>query len=129
MTNSNTVKINFKGGIINPSEFYNILIVARKAGLLYVRFGLRQQLYFDVDISELEFVSAELTTLGISYEINEEQYPNIISSFPAEEIFINNTWLDENLYKVILDSFYYSHHLKINISDANQSFTPLYWQY
>ncbi|MGB3007941.1 MAG: rubredoxin [Chitinophagaceae bacterium] len=125
MTNSNTFKINFKGGHIPPAELYNILLVARKAGLLYVRFGLRQQLYFDVDISELDFVSVELEKLGIRFEINEEQYPNIISSFPAKDIFIDNTWLKESLYKEILDTFSALHHLKINISDANQSFTPL----
>lgn len=125
MKNNNTIKINFKGGIIDPGILYNILIVARKAGLLYVRFGLRQQLYFDVDIEEVEMVSAELEALGISFEINEEKYPNIVSSFPAEDIFIINTWISENLYKEILSTFNYAHQLKINISDANQSFTPL----
>ncbi len=125
MKNNNTIKVNFKGGIIDPGILYNILVVARKAGLLYVRFGLRQQLYFDVDIEEVEMVSAELEALGISYEINEEKYPNIVSSFPAEDIFIINTWISENLYKEILSTFNYAHRLKINISDANQSFTPL----
>jgi len=125
MKNSNTLKVNFKGGIIQPAELYSILSVARKAGLLYVRFGLRQQLYFDVDIEEIDLVSSELEALGVNFEINQEQYPNIISSFPAEEIFIINTWLHESQYREILNSFTYPHHLKINISDADQSFTPL----
>jgi hypothetical protein len=64
--------------------------------------------------------------LGISYELNKEEFPNIVSSYPAEEIFIINTWLDENMYKEIFESFGYPPRLKINISDVNQSFTPLF---
>ena len=94
MKNVNTIKVNFKGGIISPGELYNILLAAAKSGLLYVRFGLRQQLLFDVAIEELQNISNELETLGISYEVNKEEFPNIVSSYPAEEIFIINTWLN-----------------------------------
>ena len=125
MKNVNTIKINFKGGIISPKELYNILLAVGKSGLLYVRFGLRQQLLFDVEIEELDNIAAELDKLGISFELNKEEFPNIISSYPAEEIFIINTWLSENIYKEIFDSFSYTPRLKINISDTNQSFTPL----
>lgn len=125
MKNSNTIKVNFKGGIIDPAELYSILLIARKAKLLYVRFGLRQQLLLDVDIEEVDMVSAELEQLGIAFEINQEQYPNIISSFPAADVFITDSWLTEQLYKDVFASFNYAPNLKINISEANQSFTPL----
>jgi len=125
MKNTNTIKVNFKGGIIPHNELYNILLAAGKSGLLYVRFGLRQQLFCDVEIEELDNLTAELDKLGTTYEINKEDFPNIISSCPAEEVFIINTWLTENLYKEIFESFSYTPRLKINISDANQSFTPL----
>ncbi len=125
MKNINTIKINFKGGIISPNELYNILLAVGKSGLLYVRFGLRQQLLFDVEIEELDNIAAELNKLDIPFELNKEEFPNIISSYPAEEIFIINTWLSENIYKEIFDSFSYTPRLKINISDTNQSFTPL----
>lgn len=124
MKDFNTVKINFKGGIINPNDLYNILLAALKFGVHYVRFGLRQQLLFDVEIEETDNMSAEFEALGISFEINKESFPNIISSYPAEEIFIN-TWLNETVYKEIFESISYTHTLKINISDSNQSFTPL----
>ena len=91
MKNVNTVKINFKGGIISPGDLYNILIAATRSGLLYVRFGLRQQLLLDVSIEEIKNITSELETLGISYEINKEEFPNIVSSYPAEEVFITNT--------------------------------------
>lgn len=125
MKNINTIKVNFKGGIISPGDLYNILVAAGKSGLLYVRFGLRQQLLFDVAIEELNNITSELNMLGTNYEINKEEFPNIISSYPAEEVFINNTWLSEGVYKDIFDLIDYQPRLKINISDSNQSFTPL----
>ena len=123
--NTNTIKVNFKGGIISPEILYNILIAVSKFDILYVRFGLRQQLLFDVAIEELSGLIDELDMLGIVYEINKEEHPNILSSYPAEEIFIIDTWLSEEVYKNIFQSIDYSPRLKINISDANQSFTPL----
>jgi len=125
MKNINTVKVNFKGGIISPGELYNILIAAAKSGLLYVRFGLRQQLLLDVAIVEMKNITTDLDMLGINYEINRDEFPNIVSSYPAEEVFITNTWLSEGVYKDIFDLVDYQPHLKINISDNNQSFTPL----
>ncbi|MEO8569558.1 MAG: rubredoxin [Ginsengibacter sp.] len=126
MKNINTIKVNFKGGIIPHIGLYNILLAAGKSGLLYVRFGLRQQLLLDIEIIEvLDNVTAELDMLGISYEINKEDFPNIISSYPAEEVFIINTWLDANVYHEIFEAINYRPRLKINISDTNQSFTPL----
>ena len=125
MKNINTIKVNFKGGIISHNDLYNILLAAGKSGLLYVRFGLRQQLLLDIEIEELDNLTAELDMLGISYELNKEEFPNIISSYPAEEVFIINTWLDANVYHEIFESFVYAPRLKINISDANQSFTPM----
>ena len=125
MKNVKTIKINFRGGIISPGDLYKILGVAAKSGLLYVRFGLRQQLLFDVGIEDLKNITAELEGLGINYEINKEEFPNIVSSYPAEEVFITNTWLSEGVYKDIFDFIDYQPRLKINISDSNQSFTPL----
>src|SRR5919199_1930609 len=119
MKNINTIKVNFKGGIIPPADLYNILVAAGKSGLLYVRFGLRQQLLFDVGIEKLDNLTAELEKLEVRFELGNDEYPNIVSSYPAEEIFIKNTWLTENIYKEIFQSFSYKPHLKINISDSN----------
>lgn len=120
-----TIKINFKGGIISPGDLYNILIAARKAGVLAVRFGLRQQLLFDVAAEEIKSITAELNSLGFAFETDRDEYPNIVSSYPAEEIFITNTWLGEGVYKDIFDLVDYQPRLKINVSDSNQSFTPM----
>lgn len=125
MKHSYTIKINFRGGIFSPGDLYNILVAAGKVGITAVRFGLRQQLLMDVAIADYETLSEELELLNVPFEKDEDVFPNIVSSYPAEEVFINNTWLSEGVYKDIFDLIDYQPKLKINISDSNQSFTPL----
>jgi len=120
-----TIKINFLGGIISPGELYNILVAAGRAGVYYVSFGLRQQLLIDVPSETVRIFTEELEKLVVCYELDADNFPNIVSSYPAEEAFINNTWLSEGVYKDIFDGMDYRPRLKINISDSNQSFTPM----
>ena len=125
MRSSHTIKINFKGGIISPGDLYNILVAAGNSDVTHIRFGLRQQLLFDVTTEELKNITNELNLLAFSFEINNDDHPNIISSYPAAEIFITHTWLSEGVYKDIFDLMDYQPRLKINVSDSNQSFTPM----
>ena len=120
-----TIKINFLGGIISPGELYNILVAVQKAKIGTVSFGLRQQLLIHVHSDGVEILTRELQMLGIFFEVDKDAYPNIISSYPAEEVFITNTWLSEGVYKDIFDLMDFQPKLKINISDSNQSFTPI----
>ena len=120
-----TIIINFPGGIISPGNLYNILVAAGKARIQYVRFGLRQQLLIDTTTYNIDIFTTELNKLGISYEENTSNFPNIISSYPAEEIFINKTWLTEGVYKDILDDIDFKPAVKVNICDSGQSFTPM----
>jgi rubredoxin len=120
-----TVIINFPGGIISPGNLHDILIAATKIRLRYVRFGLRQQLLIDIASYNLKTFTNELDQLGIDYEVDSDHYPNIISSYPAEDIFIRNTWLTEGVYKDIFDSINFRPSVKVNICDNNQSFTPM----
>ncbi len=120
-----TIKVNFRGGIISPGELYNILVAASKAGVYYVSFGLRQQLLIDVPSETMKLLTEELKRLDVFYESDKDEFPNIISSYAAEEVFIRNTWLSEGVYKDIFDNIDYQPRLKINISDSNQSFTPI----
>jgi rubredoxin len=125
MSNTTTIKINFCGGIISPGELYNILVAVGKAAVPEVRFGLRQQLLVDTDRIGAAIIKQEFDLLDIKYEYNGDVYPNVVSSYPAEEVFITNTWLSEGVYKDIFDLMDYRPRLKINVSDSNQSFTPL----
>lgn len=120
-----TFKCNFTGGVISPGELLQILGAAKKTGVSDVSFGLRQQLLIEVPAENFAELRNELYKLEIDFEIDEDRYPNIVSSYPAEEVFINKTWLSEGVYKDIFDSFDFKPVLKINISDSNQSFTPL----
>lgn len=120
-----TIKVNFKGGIISPGELYNILVAATKAGMYYVSFGLRQQLLLDAPAETVHILTEELKKLEVFFEKDADDFPNIISSYPAEEVFIHNTWLSEGIYKDIFDAIDYQPKLKINVSDSNQSFTPM----
>jgi rubredoxin len=122
---ANTIFINFRGGIISPGDLYNILLAASKVKVLYVRFGLRQQLLVDLESYSIPAFTEELDKLNIPYEINKSDFPNIISSYPAEDVFIRNTWLSEGVYKDIFDAIDYTPSLKVNICDSNQSFTPM----
>jgi rubredoxin len=125
MKYSYTIKVNFRGGIISPGDLYNIMVAAGKIGVLQVKFGLRQQLLIETDQPGSVILGAELDILNIRHECDKEDHPNIVSSYPAEEVFITNTWLSEGVYKDIFDLLDYQPRLKINISDCNQSFTPL----
>lgn len=120
-----TIKVNFRGGIISPGELYNILVAVTKAGVYYVSFGLRQQLLIDMPAESVYDFAEELKKLDVFYESDADDFPNITSSYAAEEIFIHNTWLSEGVYKDIFDGIDYRPRLKINISDSNQSFTPM----
>lgn len=125
MTKSKTIKINFKGGIISPGELYNILVAVSSVDIDVVSFGLRQQLLIHGENSIIGELSRKLDHLQISHDRNNDSNPNIVSSYPAEEVFISNTWLSEGVYKDILDAFEDNPQFKINISDSNQSFTPM----
>ena len=125
------LKINLMGGIISPGTLLNILVAARQAGVRKVSFGARQQLLIWVKAETvrgsglLEFTS-KLQELAIDFEVDAENYPNIISSYCAEEVFPTGAWLSEGIYRDIFDGFNYLPKLKVNISDSHQSFTPFF---
>jgi rubredoxin len=119
-------KINFTGGIISPGSLLDLLDALGKTAITELRFGLRQQLLIDVSLKDHDRVSAALREADISFEINKDEFPNILSSYPAEEIFIRDSWVREGVYKDIFDLFDYKPLLKINISDEGQTFTPFF---
>ncbi|MNK22326.1 hypothetical protein D3C87_406010 [compost metagenome] len=117
--------INFPGGIVSPGKLYHILTAADKVRVRYVRFGLRQQLLIDIASYNVKAFTDELSLLNIDYEVDVNLFPNIISSYPAEQIFIRNTWLTEGVYKDVFDAIDFKPSVKVNICDNNQSFTPM----
>jgi len=125
MKTSSTIKINFRGGIISPGDLLQVMVAAEKAHITKVSFGTRQQLLADVPEAQLDLFTSLLDELRVNYEKDAEDRPNVVSSYPAEEVFITKTWLSEGVYKDIFDLMDYEPRLKINISDSNQSLTPI----
>ncbi len=120
------IKINLSGGIVSPGDLLDILILADKAKVKHVRFGNRQQLLFWVEGERLEDLKDAFLVADVSYEVNEDQYPNIISSYVTEEVFGPSNWLREGVYKDILNNFNHQPKLKINIIDHTQNLVPFF---
>ena len=120
------IKINLPGGIASAGDLLTILDAAEKAKVEDVQFGIRQQLYLKPAEKNLEALKGHLDEAGIFYEENESNYPNIISSYVAEDVFDNANWLSEGVYTDILDQFDFRPKLKINLVEANQSFVTLF---
>ncbi|MCC9137476.1 rubredoxin [Pontibacter silvestris] len=121
-----TIKINLVGGIVSAGDLYDILSAAEKAGVENIRFGNRQQLYFTVAKDRLEELKQGLACVNVSYEQNEDNHPNILSSYAIEDVFYTSEWLREGVYKDILDLFDYKPRVKINLVDKNQTFFPFF---
>ena len=126
MKNAFQFKINFTGGIVSPGFLLQVMEAIQEAGIENVRFGLRQQLLIDVPQKNYDKIVEAFDSRKIVYEINTDEYPNIISSYAAEEIFVSDSWLREGVYKDIFDLFDYRPKLKLNFSDNNQTFTPFF---
>ena len=122
----NIIKINLAGGIVPAGDLYTIVTAAEKAGVHAVQFGTRQQVIFKVSEQYLDEFSLELERSGISFEVNNDRFPNIISSYGTENVFGSSRWLSEGVYKDILDGFDYKPVLKINIVDSDQTFVPFF---
>lgn len=126
MTDFYTIRINFKGGIVSPAELTTILEAARQCQVHKIRFGLRQQMIFNLPRNFGKAFALKAKDLGFEFQSDVNSHPNIVSSYVAEEVFQKGNWLSEGIYKDILDGFDYDLQIKINISDAQQSFSPLF---
>ncbi|QMW02068.1 rubredoxin domain-containing protein [Spirosoma foliorum] len=121
-----TLKVNLPAGIVSPGTLQTLLKLAYEAKVRTVRFGARQQLLMTVHYEDMRFLEKDLKQHQITYELNSEQYPNIISSYCGEDVFRTGAWLRESEYHTVLDQFDYQPRLKVNLSDSNQSFTPFF---
>lgn len=126
MAKYHTIKINLPGGIIAAGDLYALMLAAEKVKLQQVQLGNRQQLYCKLTPDQLHSFQQELNQLNLFYETDKYNYPNILSSYVAEDVFQNSHWLGESLYKDILSSFDYKPRVKISLVDAQQTFTPFY---
>ena len=115
-----------RGGIISSGDLGNIVNIIKLSGADTVELGERQNIYFYIEKNKKAELEELLTIASLDFEIDTKNYPNIISSYAAEEIFSTHSWLGEGIYRDILSSFTFKPKIKINISDNTQALTPLY---
>ena len=120
------VKINIPGGVITTGDFIPLTASLQEVGIKQLHIGMRQELLFNADEQQIEQLQYSLTNDDWLLEVNQDHYPNIVSSYVADELFNRQDWVRESVYKDILDGFNYKPRLKINISDAQQSFVPYF---
>ncbi|MFC5282321.1 rubredoxin [Pedobacter alpinus] len=120
------IKINLPGGIVSPGDLHEILCIAEKCKVKNVRFGNRQQLLFVVNDEYLDDLNDLFLVGDVAYEIDTDDYPNLVSSYVTEEIFPTSLWLTEGVYKDVLDGFNHQPKLKINIVDYYQNLIPFF---
>jgi rubredoxin len=131
MKDYSLLKINLMGGIVSSGTLQYILSAAREAGIREVSFGARQQIFMYVKAeivrgSGIVELKKKLYESNIHFEIDSDNFPNIITSYCAEEVFPTGQWISEGIYNDIFDGFDYQPKLKVNISDFQQSFTPFF---
>lgn len=122
----NQVKINLKGGILSTGVLSNILSAARHCGSEYIHFGERQHAFFFTTEDREHVLEKYFGMKSMEVEINENQYPNITSSYIAEDIFTTHPWVSEGMYQDILHAIDYKSKFKINIVDPTQGLVPLF---
>jgi hypothetical protein len=120
------IKINLPGGVVSAGDMYEILLIASNAGATTISIGNRQQLFFCVDADRLEDLQTEMMQAEIKYEIDKDDFPNILSSYVTDAIFNTESWIKEGVYKDIFDLFDFTPRLKINLVDSNQTFVPFF---
>ena len=121
-----TVTINFTGGIVSPGYLKDILELALEARVEEARFGLRQQMRMEIPTDRFDLFAKQCQKKGIAFYTGKEASPNLVSSYPAADIFTEESWMREGVYKDIFDAFTHSPRLKINICDRLQNFVPFY---
>jgi rubredoxin len=126
MKPSTIIKVNALGGIFTPLNLNKLAEIASKFGAKNLNFGPRQEIFFNIKKNNIEEFKKEILNYEIEFEIDQDIYPNIVSSYPAEGIFSGDNWLSEGIYKDIFDNFDFKPRLQINICDNDQTLVPLF---
>jgi rubredoxin len=126
MNSIEIIYINFTGGIVSPGYLREVLEIAADAKVKNVRFGLRQQLILEIPVKQFAAFSNACASKNIQFAKKKEAFPNIVSSYPAVDIFSSDTWVREGVYKDIFNLFDYTPAIKVNITDSNQNFVPFF---
>ncbi len=117
-------RVFIKGGVLSPSELKQIINYAESLGLDAIHFGSRQDIIFPEHKINTE-IDSQFPKLSTGM-ISDLTYQNIVCSYVSSDIFPSTSWLNGAAYLYLLESFKYQPTLKINISDPQQQFSPLF---
>ena len=120
------VTVNLVGGVVSVGDLLTLLESLDQLGIQTVRFGARQQMFFQVDQEELTELEYVFLNLDLPIFVGSNYAPNVLSSYVGDGIFNKPVWLREGVYKDILDGFDFTPKVKINIVDSTQSFAPYF---
>lgn len=124
---SDLIRVFVKGGFLSPADLLKIMDLSRSLGNKYILFGSRQDIMFPSNGSGDSELAKAFGEMGIGFERGSEQsvYQNIVTSYVSVNVEETTSWVKEDTYNVIIDSFDYWPRLKINIVDPKQSMVPL----
>jgi rubredoxin len=126
-TKSNLIRVFVKGGFLSPADMLKIMNVSRSLGNRYILFGSRQDVMFPSNGAQESMLTEAFNEIGIDFELGSDQsvFQNIITSYVGVNVVETTSWVKEDTYNVLIDSFDYRPKLKINIVDPHQSIVPL----
>ncbi|MEX2234508.1 MAG: rubredoxin domain-containing protein [Cyclobacteriaceae bacterium] len=125
---SSLIRAFVRGGFLSPVDLLKIMELSRSFGNDYILFGSRQDIMFPSNDLPEDHLEKAFRAINIDYELAGDQsvYQNIVSSYVAVNVVETTSWVKEDTYNVLIDSFEYKPRLKINIVDPLQSLVPLF---
>ncbi len=126
MRGHDLVRVFVEGGIISPGDFLKIIHTAKKLGADFIHLGSRQDILFPISDNNKKVLDKTFYSIDVAYDINEDDFQNISSSYVSLDVMPSKKWLVPHIYHYILDSFDYRPKLRINIVDPSQSLVPLF---
>ena len=120
------VRVFVKGGILSPDTFLEILTTAKSLGAEFIHLGSRQDLLFSAKDKSKDILDQAFSSIQVQHEVNAFTHQNIVSSYVALDVMASKKWLNQYLYKHILDQFDFSAKYRINLVDPSQSLVPLF---
>ncbi len=110
------------GGILGVNGLSKIINSCKNYSVQHFQFGLRQEIILDVPEGNVKALRDSLSQFETYMEGEEGKKFNIISSFLACGIGPNTFWLKEGMILDILDQFYTTPQVRVNITDLKQDF-------
>lgn len=126
MNLQHVIKINAQGGVLTPLHLRTVVQFAASFGASHINFGPRQEIFFNVHKEKLQEFVDKASLQSLDFEIDQDIYPNIVSSYVAEGTLSDENWLTEGVYKDVFYQFDFKPLLKINICDSEQFLVPLF---